>query len=114
MANGTLWTNDEVERMVTFARNGVPFSAIGGELGRSVSGVRLKFKEYAASLTTAQRKALWLERDTNLQLPIYGLASAAQLADRAAREATAPSSLTAALLGDPLPGRSALDLRGRA
>jgi hypothetical protein len=34
------------------------------------------------------------------------------LADRERRLSTPPRSLTAALLGDPLPGRSALDKRG--
>jgi hypothetical protein len=114
MANGVLWRKDEVDEMVAMARNGQPFRAIADHLQRPISGVRLKFKEYARSLTPSSRKALWAERDENLQLPIAGLASAAQLADRAAREATTPSSITAALLGDPLPGRSALDLRGRA
>ncbi len=35
------------------------------------------------------------------------------IADAAARSALAPASLTAAFFGDPLPGRSALDQRGR-
>lgn len=114
MANGSLWTNDEVDLMVAMARNGQTFTAISGDLQRSTSGVRLKFKEYARSLTPKMRKALWEERDVNLRLPIQGLASAAQLADRAAREAILPASLTAFVFGDPLPGRSALDLRGHS
>lgn len=35
-----------------------------------------------------------------------------RIADRDRRRALSPASITAALLGDPLPGRSALDLRG--
>jgi len=36
-----------------------------------------------------------------------------RIADRDHRRALSPASITAALFGDPLPGRSALDLRGR-
>lgn len=36
------------------------------------------------------------------------------LRDRDERLRKAPSSLTAELMGDPIPGRSALDLKGKA
>lgn len=105
------WTDAQLATLIEMARGGVSMVTIGAELGRSRDAVSSKFQEYCRGLDPASRKEMWAHRDQHLQLPVYSVAGPAQLADRAAREAAGHRSITAAVFGDPLPGRSALDMR---
>lgn len=111
--NGRRWTDTEHERLIAMARDGDLFSTIAAALDRPVEDARSKYLELISAMSHAARRDTRRTRDINLKLPLQGfsLAGAEQLADRDARAMAAHHSVTAALLGDPLPGRSALDLK---
>jgi hypothetical protein len=113
MAGGRIWTDSEDILLLEHAASGMFFAAIAGRHQRSKESVRLRYLELLRGMSREDRKAAKLARDENVKTPrfIGFLASDSEIADRDDRLRLKHSSLTAIVFGDPLPGRSALDLR---
>lgn len=93
------WTDEEVADLLRLCADGVSFVQIGLRLGR---------RGYACSV-----KYYDMQRKSPPRDPVRQIADPVAIADRDARRSLEHRSLTSALFGDPLPGYSALDLRGR-
>jgi len=107
-----LWSDSEIERAARMWRaNGdMPVkdkcALIGAALGRETLKVRARFYDYGPAFkpSAAGRRPLRV-----VDPPAVDTGRLRALAERDARAALYPASLTAAFFGDPLPGRSALD-----
>ena len=93
------------------------YAEIAAAVGRSSFAVRVKLRKL---LMTPQQRAMYLateRRRYQSQVPARDVESVgirpseAELRDRNMRLMTPPRDLTAAYMGDPLPGRSALERR---
>jgi len=99
--NSKPFTAFEVRRVIMMRRDGMTIQGIASELGRRPASVANIVKQHLAMEAVRAVNYRELARDR----------TSAALADRDRRRA-APRSLTAELMGDPEPGRSALDRRG--
>lgn len=124
----SLWTDAEIATLLRLAGDGVPWPEISGEIGRTCDGVIAKYqlvlrdmpqaeaavvKGRRAKATAARAEKAVAALDAKNPLAARTIASPKQLADRDARERARIASPGALLLGDPPPGWSALDQRGR-
>lgn len=124
----SLWTDDEIATLLRMAGEGVPWPEICGRVGRTRDGVIAKYQlvlrgmpraEAAVvkgrrAMATAERAEKYVAAlDAKSPLAARTIASPKQIADRDARERARLASPGAVLLGDPPPGWSALDQRGR-
>lgn len=116
------WTPDDIAKLISMAEAGTAWAVIAEALSRGPDACHTKWRELrpaedrartrvarlaaskAASNTAAPRAPRRDSRDAEV------LAARAALAARRP-VAAARRSLTALILGDPLPGRSALDQR---
>jgi hypothetical protein len=106
------WTNAERHQLMNLAVGGMMFVDIGEKMGRTRDSVAGQFTEMCHALSPAERRAVKDKRDTALRLPITGACVAGPLEPVAVRPEPRYRDLSAALLGDPPIGRSALDQRG--
>ncbi|XUM25071.1 hypothetical protein ACRAVF_33950 (plasmid) [Bradyrhizobium oligotrophicum S58] len=114
------WTDNDVDVLVTMAEAGAQWAAIAAALTRSPVGCQAKWRE----LRTPEQRALTrVAKIADLNAAATTAAPRARHCDSRDAEimiarqapprlpAQPPRSLTAAVLGDPPPGRSALDQR---
>lgn len=92
------WSERDVARLRAMRKAGQTFRTIDAALGRSTGASEQKFHQLDVRETL---DAVAHERPAR--------ATTAVLADRAARAGLDHPTITAAVFGDPLPGRSALD-----
>lgn len=97
-----LWTPEECRTAARIFRETSSFAGIARVLGRSSGAVWNRYNEHGETFVTKAQFSL--VRGSPREKP-----DEAAIADRDAIMALDPVSTTAALLGDPLPGRSALD-----
>ncbi|WP_316172436.1 hypothetical protein [Bradyrhizobium sp. SZCCHNRI2049] len=101
------WTHREMETLLRLAQAGETWTTINGEIGRGAHACENRFQRVATKLQKeARARALAARR--SLKAPVETPARKKPIAPIVS---AAPRSLTAAVLGDPLPGRSALDQR---
>lgn len=92
------WTDKEAEDARRLYRVHKKYSTVGKILGRPASSVRSRLNDAEVG-------------ERNRSIPERTIVPAFVLEDRERRYQLAPRDLTAALLGDPLPGLSALEQR---
>jgi hypothetical protein len=122
------WEDHEWETAQRLLREGQSLQFIAATIGRPASGLKAKIRFHNMTAEERDRKNLRtrqsregksdprLRSRRSLSLRVSGAADqpklpASAIADREARYATPPRSLTALLCGDPLPGFSALERR---
>lgn len=106
------WTTSEHETLLKLCESGIGWPAISSALGRTIPAC--KFQHARLSRGFAKRIDNRPRKTDRAGKPLTHAeikASASAEADRRARANLNPSSITAAIFGDPLPGRSALDMR---
>lgn len=112
------WTEEQWMRAQCLRNAGKSFVQIAAELGMTRRQVKNRFYHKALSREQLDAKNSYERagrslRKTERKSPYVWPAVTSQAdAERNARFATAPRDLTAALMGDPRPGWSALERRG--
>ncbi len=124
----SLWTDAEIATLLRLAGDGVPWPDVSTEIGRTRDAVIARYQQVMRKMPQAEVAAIKGRRrlaiaaraeraaaalDTKTPWAARTIASPKQLADRDARERARLASAGALLLGDPPPGWSALDQRGR-
>ena len=110
------WTTADDADLLKLAARGALFDDFALRMNCTAETVRARYSRLLARLTVEDRATARRLRDNSRSRlnNLSVIATAKQLAERDARRHLSPRDLTAALLGDPLPGRSALDMRGGA
>lgn len=116
------WTDPEIAKLLALRARGDNWDDIAREMRRTPSACQVQFGKHRPAGTSKKRRAM---RTKQAPLaPVIAVLQAAPGAPSARRVSTAVllhdaelrarialQGLTAGLLGDPLPGRSALDER---
>jgi hypothetical protein len=110
-ADAKFWTDAERRQMFDLAVGGMMFADIGEKMGRSKDSIAGQFNEMCHALLPAEREAIKDRRFDALRLPITGRCVVGPLAPVIASPTPRYRNLSAAQLGDPPIGRSALDMR---
>lgn len=97
------WSDTAIAELFRLRDAGLTFVEIGAEIGRPERACRATYHSRLSSLRAAAA-ARGLSAPSTAQERAF--------AERDARLRLDHPSITAAVLGDPLPGRSALDMRG--
>jgi hypothetical protein len=116
------WAAEEWQRAQDLQKQGLGFDDIAVRLNRSGRAVRAKFAKENLTAEQRQQRAEYqrLRRSEEIKTrQIAGVTfakvptreAASAFAQRDRKLALTPRNLTAAILGDPLPGYSALDRR---
>lgn len=100
--NGTPWSPEDWARALSMRNVGATYLQIAEELRTNVGRVATKFN----TIRAAHKRKLNPERQ---RLPAAGAQPASDVRAERDYATRGTQSLTASLLGDPLPGRSALD-----
>jgi hypothetical protein len=116
------WTPDDIARLISMAEAGASWDAIGEALSRGPFGCQAKWRDLRPAEERARSRVAKLaemRKGSTMAAPRAVRRDSRDSEIFVARQAPPrppampPQSLTAAVLGDPVPGRSALDQRMR-
>ena len=112
-ANAVRWTPRDDADLLEHGAAGGTFDEFAERMQCAVESVRARYLRLLALMTVEERAEARRQRDNACKQSNSLSRSTVEkrLAERAARRGLSHRSLTAELLGDPLPGRSALDQR---
>lgn len=121
MSRGRKWTDEEVAALLKLKTNSMPLRTLALRLGRTTTSITEKLRLINMTQHDRQKRRdrINMHRYGRYAMKTHHIVAAPRpapdaLAERDIRLSIAPRDLTAVLLGDPLPGYSALDRRQRA
>ena len=112
-AHHPVWSEEDRAKLLAMADARAPVTAIAAALGRSVFAVKYQLQQLREKAQVAAQGVSPAALNGKAGLNSWRDKRAAEAVARVrnAEAAAQPRSLTAAICGDPLPGRSALDQR---
>lgn len=106
------WTAVQEQEFLAEYVTGASWTQMAEKLNRGASGLQSRWHRIAAALEPDKAVALRKQRAAAVELRLYPhlkVASVQRVSPPLVVSLPQPLSLTAAIMGDPLPGRSALD-----